>query len=337
MQRKPVTVANTNAVREKVKSVDLVGAELWQFNSTAKYRGESTNPNVMICGGTPEYPANNTHFVEYGRNISNEDVRTSRPVAVIGYALAEMLFPFIDPLDKVIKVDGRKFKVVGIFGEKKSAMGGNFDNYILMPVSTFQRAYGMRGDFRGDGDRSVNMTVNAKSAELLPTAIEETRMVLRAERGVKPGEEDDFTLFTNDSMIKQFNNATAGVKVGAFVIGSIALLVAGIGIMNIMLVSVTERTREIGIRKALGARRSDILLQFLLEAILLCNVGGIFGVLLGFSLGNLVVVFTGFAVNVPMNWALIGVLFCSTIGLIFGLWPAVKAARLTPIDALSYE
>jgi putative ABC transport system permease protein len=336
MQRKPVTVANANAVRDKVKSVDLVGSELWQFNSTAKYRDETTNPNVMICGGTPEYPANNTHFVEYGRNISNEDVRISRPVAVIGYALAEKLFPFIDPLEKVIKIDGRKFKVVGIFAEKKSAMGGNFDNYILMPVSSFMRAYGMRDEFRG-GDRSVNMTVNARSAELLPTAIEETRMVLRAERGVKPGEEDDFTLFTNDSMIKQFNNATEGVKLGAFVIGSIALLVAGIGIMNIMLVSVTERTREIGIRKALGAKRTDILLQFLLEAILLCNVGGVFGVLLGFSVGNLVVIFTGFAVNVPLNWALIGVLFCSTVGLIFGLWPAIKASRLTPIEALSYE
>jgi putative ABC transport system permease protein len=336
MQRKPVTVANANAVRDKVKSVDLVGSELWQFNSTAKYREKTTNPNVMICGGTPEYPANNTHFVEYGRNISNEDVRISRPVAVIGYALAEKLFPFIDPLEKVIKIDGRKFKVVGIFAEKKSAMGGNFDNYILMPVSSFMRAYGMRDEFRG-GDRSVNMTVNARSAELLPTAIEETRMVLRAERGVKPGEEDDFTLFTNDSMIKQFNNATEGVKLGAFVIGSIALLVAGIGIMNIMLVSVTERTREIGIRKALGAKRTDILLQFLLEAILLCNVGGVFGVLLGFSVGNLVVIFTGFAVNVPLNWALIGVLFCSTVGLIFGLWPAIKASRLTPIEALSYE
>ena len=184
-QREPITVANANAVREKVKTVNLVGAELWQHGSTAKFRDRTTNANVTLCGGTKEYPPNNTHYVEFGKNITDEDVRVARKVVVIGYRLAEELFPFIDPVGQVIKVDGRKYSVIGVFEEKKSAMGGNYDNYVLMPVTTFQRAYGMYDRGRG-GKRSVNMTVNAISPELLDAAIEETRAVLRLERGVPP-------------------------------------------------------------------------------------------------------------------------------------------------------
>jgi putative ABC transport system permease protein len=334
-RRKPITIENANAVRENVRSVDLVGAELWLFGARAKYRDVATESNLTICGGTPEYPANNTHYVQLGRNISNEDIQVGRPVAVIGYALADELFPFSDPIDKVIKIDGRKFTVVGVFEEKKSAMGGNYDNYILMPHSVFQRIYGMKDD-RGF-DRSVNMTVNAKSPELLASAIEETRAVLRRVRGVDPRDPDDFYVFTNDSQIRAFNQATAGVKLGAFIVGAIALIVAGIGIMNIMLVSVTERTKEIGIRKALGAKRRHILAQFLFEAIVLCNVGGLVGVALGFGLGNIVTLFTQFAVHIPMDWAVNGLLFCTAVGLTFGLWPAMKASKLAPIDALGYE
>ncbi len=152
-----------------------------------------------------------------------------------------------------------------------------------------------------------------------------------------PGEDDNFDIFTNDSQIKQFNQATRGVKLGAFVIGIIALVVAGIGIMNIMLVSVTERTREIGIRKALGAKRRQVLAQFLLEAIVLCNFGGVLGVLLGFALGNLVTIFTGFPIHVPVEWAVNGLLFCTAVGLTFGMWPAMKASKLAPIEALRWE
>jgi putative ABC transport system permease protein len=157
------------------------------------------------------------------------------------------------------------------------------------------------------------------------------------ERGLKPHEEDDFTIFTNDSNIKTFNETTAGIKVGAFVIGIVALIVAGIGIMNIMFVSVTERTREIGIRKALGAKRKNILMQFLLEALILCNIGGVFGVAVGFGLGNIVSVLTNFAANVPLQWAIVGVIFCTSVGLTFGFWPAFRASRLDPIVALRYE
>jgi putative ABC transport system permease protein len=337
MRRRPTTTEHADAIRKKVSTVSLVGSELWSWNHVVKYRDNSTNPNIIICGGTPEYAPNNTHYIGYGRNISNEDVKFGRRVAVLGYAIANKLFPWVDPLNKTVKVDGHKFKVIGVFEEKKSALGAGFDNYLLMPITEFKNIYGMRDNVRRGDERSVNITVRAKSPELLQDAIEETRAVMRAERGLKPNEEDDFTIFTNDSQIKAFNHTTAGIKTGAFIIGIIALVVAGIGIMNIMLVSVTERTREIGIRKSLGAKRKNILVHFLLEAIILCNIGGVIGVILGFALGNLVSVFTDFQVNIPMNWAVIGLAFCTAVGLIFGLWPAFKAARLNPIESLRFE
>ena len=335
MRRPPLTLANAKAIREHVGSVDLVGSEIWDFGFKAQYKGESTNPNLSICGGTPEYPPNNTHYVGLGRNLSEMDVKTARKVAVIGHAIAKKLYPFTDPIGKDIRVDGRKYEVIGVFDEKKSAFGGAFDNYVLIPVSTFINTYGLVG--RDGFPRSVNITVRAKTPELIQDAIEETRQVLRRDRGVKPGEEDNFEFFNSQSLITQFNKMSVGVKVAAFVIGIIALVVAGIGIMNIMLVAVTERTREIGIRKALGARRASILGQFLLEAVILCNIGGLVGVVVGFGLGNLVTVFTHFQASVPMEWAVIGLLFCSAVGISFGLLPAIRASRLHPIDALRYE
>jgi len=335
MKRRPTTVEHANAIRNKVETVDLVGAELWSGGHVAKYREITTNQNLTICGGTPEYPENNTHYVELGLNLTNEDVKIGRSVVVLGHAVAEKLFPWTDPLQKTIRIDGRKYKVIGVLEEKKSALGGGFDNYLIIPITKFKRVYGMR-DERG-GDRSVNITVRAKSPELLTNAIDETRAVMRMERGLKPHEEDDFTIFTNDSQIKTFNRTTAGIKVGAFVIGIVALIVAGIGIMNIMFVSVTERTGEIGIRKSLGAKRKNILTQFLLEAIIMCNIGGVIGVAVGFGLGNVVSILTNFSANVPMEWAIVGLLFCTGVGLTFGFWPAVRASKLDPIIALRYE
>jgi putative ABC transport system permease protein len=335
MRRPPVTVEHANAIREHVSTVDLVGAELWDFGKTAEYAGESTNPNVTICGGTPEYAPNNTHYVGLGRNLSQMDVRSARRVAVIGFAVGQKLFPFVDPVGREIRLDGRKYEVVGVFDEKKSAFGGQYDNYVLIPISTYLNIYGMVAP--NGFERSVNITVRAKSPELVPDAIEETRQVMRRERGVRANEEDNFDFFSSASLIREFNTMTVGVKIAAFVIGIIALVVAGIGIMNIMLVSVTERTKEIGIRKSLGAKPRFIMTQFLLEAVLLCNLGGVVGVLAGFGLGNVVTLFAPFDVNVPLEWAIIGLLFCSAVGIGFGLLPAIRASRLNPIDALRFE
>ncbi len=335
MRRPPVTIENANAIREQVKSVDIVGAELWDFGMVAEYRGESTNPNVTVCGGTPEYPPNNTHYVGLGRNISQMDVRSHRKVAVIGYALGQKFFPFTDPIGKVFRLDGRKYQIIGVFDEKKSAFGSQYDNYALIPITTFKDTYGPVDQF--GFARSVNITVRAKTPELIYDAIEETRQVMRRERGVRPHEEDNFDFFNSESLITQFNEVTLGVKIAAFVIGIVALIVAGIGIMNIMLVSVTERTREIGIRKSVGAKPRSILAQFLLEAVILCNIGGVVGVMVGFGLGNVFTLFTSFDVNVPLEWAVIGLVFCSAVGITFGLLPAVRASRLSPVDALRYE
>jgi putative ABC transport system permease protein len=335
MRRPPLTMDNANAIRAQVGSVDLVGSEIWDFGYAVEYKGESTNPNVSICGGTPEYANNNTHYVGLGRNISQLDVKAGRHVAVIGYAIARKLFPFVDPIGRDIRLDGRKYEVIGVFDAKKSAFGSAHDNYVLIPVTTFLDIYGMAN--RDGFPRSVNITVRAKSPELIDDAIEQTRQVLRRERGVKPNEEDNFSFFNSQSLITQFNQLTAKVKIAAFVIGIIALVVAGIGIMNIMLVSVTERTREIGIRKSIGANPANILIQFLLEAVILCNIGGLIGILVGFGLGNVITFFTSFEVKVPLQWAVIGLVFCSTVGIAFGLLPAIRASRLHPIDALRYE
>jgi putative ABC transport system permease protein len=335
MRRRATTVEHASAIRENVKTVDLVGSELWDFGHVVKFRDKSTESNITICGGTPEYPPNNTHYIVHGRNISYGDIKVGRNVVVLGYAVAQQLFPWSDPLQKTVKLDGRKFVVIGVFDEKKSAMFGNFDSYVLLPITKFKQIYGERDPV--GNDRSVNITVRATSPAVLQDAIAETRAVMRRVRGLKPNQEDDFTIFTNDSQIKTFNQTTAGIKAGAFIVGIISLVVAGIGIMNIMLVSVTERTREIGLRKAIGAKKRNILTQFLLEAVILANIGGIIGVLVGFALGNLVSIFTGFVVNVPINWAIIGLSFCTAVGLIFGLWPAYKASSLHPIESLRYE
>jgi putative ABC transport system permease protein len=338
MKRPPMSLADAQAIRDQVGTVDIVGAEIWDFGFRAEYHGEETNDNISIVGGTPEYAQNNTHFVGHGRNISQIDVRTASKNVVIGYSIAERLYPFVDPVGRDIRVDGRQYKVIGVFDEKKSAFNSSFDSYVLMPVSTFLSTY---GDVDRDGfPRSVNITVHARSPAVVDDAIEETRAVLRRVRGVQRGEPDNFSYFNSEGMIRQFNQMTAGVKIGAFVIGIIALLVAGIGIMNIMLVSVTERTKEIGIRKSLGAKPRYILRQFLLEAIVLCNVGGVVGVLVGFGIGNAMVklgMSSSFEAAVPVEWAVIGLLFCTAVGVLFGMLPAVKASRLNPIDALRYE
>jgi putative ABC transport system permease protein len=335
MRRPPLTLANADAIRGQVPTVDLVGSEIWDFGFTAEYRGETTNPNLSICGGTPEYPPNNTHYVGLGRNLSPMDLRSAGKVVVIGHAIAKKLYPFVDPIGREILVDHRKYRVVGVFDEKKSAFGGNFDNYVLMPVTTFLNVYGLT-DREGHA-RSVNITVRAKTPELMDEAIDQTRQILRTQRGVKPGEEDNFDFYSSASLITEFNKMSMGVKLAGFVIGMIALVVAGIGIMNIMLVAVTERTREIGLRKALGARPASIRTQFLLEAVVLCNIGGVVGVLVGFALGNVVALFTHFQPNVPLEWAFIGLLFCSAVGVAFGMLPAIRASKLDPIEALRYE
>ena len=331
----PVTLAEAQAIREQASSVDSVGTEIWDGGKSASYKDVKTDPMISLVGGSPEYSENNSQPIGDGRNLSQMDMRAARRVVVLGHALAEQLFPFTDPIGKTIQLDGRKFEVIGVFEKKVSAFGGPYETMALVPSGAYTQIYGMT-DNEGF-PRSVNVTVRSRTPELLQDAIEETRQVLRNTRHLKHDAPDNFFYFTSASSVDTFNKATLGVKIGAFLMGGVALLVAGIGIMNIMLVSVTERTKEIGIRKALGAKRKNILAQFLLEAVVLCNVGGVIGIALGFLLGNVFTFFTEFEARVPIGWAIFGVVFCSLIGIVFGMIPAIKASRLNPIDALHYE
>ncbi|MCX7042805.1 MAG: ABC transporter permease [Gammaproteobacteria bacterium] len=331
----PVTLAEAQAIRDQASSVDSVGTEIWDGGKSASYKDVKTDPMISLVGGSPEYSENNSQPIGDGRNLSEMDMRAARRVVVLGHALADQLFPFTDPIGKVIQLDERKFEVIGVFEKKVSAFGGPYETMALIPSGAYTQVYGLI-DPEGY-PRSVNVTVRSRTPELLQDAIEETRQVLRNTRHLKHDAPDNFFYFTSASSVDTFNKATLGVKIGAFLMGGVALLVAGIGIMNIMLVSVTERTKEIGIRKALGAKRRNILAQFLLEAVVLCNVGGVIGIALGFLLGNVFTFFTEFEARVPLGWAIFGVVFCSLIGIVFGMIPAIKASRLNPIDALHYE
>ena len=335
MLRPPLTLENARAIREHVSSVDIVGSEIWDFGLRVEYKGESTNGNVTMCGGTPEYAPNNTHYVGTGRNLSPFDIATHAHVVVLGHAIAARLFPFEEPVGHEVRVDHRPYRVVGVFDEKKSAFGGGFDNYVLIPVSTFLDTYGPTD--RDGNRRSVNITVHVRRPELMADAIEETRRVLRHQRGLRPSDDDNFDFFNSASLVTEFEKMSRGIRLGGFVIGIVALVVAGIGIMNIMLVAVTERTREIGLRKALGARPAGIRTQFLLEAVTLCNAGGVVGIAVGFGLGNLAALFAHVDPHVPLEWVVLGLLFCTTVGVVFGMVPALRAARLDPIEALRYE
>ncbi|HMV26069.1 ABC transporter permease [bacterium] len=334
-QRKPLTIEQANAIRERIRDAELVGAELWEQGSVLQHEEEKTNPNVSLAGGTPEFQINNNQLVGVGRFISEEDVKVGRNVIVIGTTIAKKLFPFKDPIDQIVKINGHKYTVIGIYEEMGASASGSGDNSACIPISAFVDQFGLK-DNQGM-PRSVNITVKARAGANVENVMEEVRGLLRQVRGVKPLDEDDFDMYSNDTMIRAFGEMTVIIKLVAIVMGGIALIVAGIGIMNIMLVSVTERTKEIGIRKAIGAKRKDIMQQFLIEAIVLCEIGGAIGIMVGMAIGNIVSILMSVPVKLPLDWAIIGLVFCSGIGIAFGIWPASKASKLDPIESLRFE
>jgi putative ABC transport system permease protein len=285
---------------------------------------------VNLIGSTPGgFPARNW-VVEQGRALIEADVDSNKDVAVVGGALAKLLFPFGSALGQRVKVDGIGYTIVGVLETKGATLGGQQDNFIVIPLTTGQNRYGRIWS-------SISILVQAPSQAAYDDTVEQVRGILRAARKVDPGAEDDFEIFSNDSLIAQFKAFTLTVRVVVAVISSIALLAAGIGIMNIMLVSVTERTREIGIRRAVGAKKRNIMTQFIMEAIVLCEVGGVMGVLLGLAGGNLAAYYFEVPPLIPVDWVVFGLLICSVVGVVFGTYPAVKAANLDPIDSLRYE
>jgi putative ABC transport system permease protein len=329
--RKDITYEQGLQVYQKATLAEAVGLEAWEFGRLVVWNGQRTNPNVQVAGENTEGIVTNDWAPATGRSINAQDIELSRQVAVIGDMVAEKLFPpSVNPVGENIRVDGSIYQVIGVFGKKGGALGGNQDNFLVVPITTFFSKYGKT-------DRSIHIMVKALNKEAFDDCLEQSRAILRAVRHTTPGAEDDFFYFSNDSAIKQFNDFTLYLRMGVLVVSSIALLAAGVGIMNIMLVSVTERTREIGIRKAIGAQRTDILSQFMIEAIILCEIGGVMGIALGVLGGNVVGILLDVPAIIPWDWVAIGLGVCSLVGLAFGVYPAWKAASLDPIESLRYE
>jgi putative ABC transport system permease protein len=329
MQRKDIRYEQGLIMKERMTLAQYVALESWKGAQTIQYGSLKTNPSVDLGGEEPEGIPTNNWTIKEGRSLTDDDLRYSTRVAILGEEVVKKLFPREGAIGNEIRIGAERYLVIGTFDPKGSSLGGNFDNRVIIPLSTFLNEYGKL--------RSIHIMIKAKSAEAYDDCLEEARMLLRMVRNVAPGEEDDFTIFSNDSLIETFNEFTMYVKMGVGFISFVSLLAAGIGIMNIMLISVTERTREIGIRKALGARRSNILAQFITEAVVLCEIGGIIGILLGILGGNITALAFSFPPVFPIEWALIGFAITTFVGVVFGVYPAWKAANLDPIESLRYE
>ncbi len=276
MQRKDIRYEQGLIIKKRMTLAQYVALKSYKNGQTIQYGSLKTNPNVDIGGEEPDGLPISSWMIKEGRGLTEDDLRYSTRVAILAVDVVKKLFPHGGAIGSEIRIGDEKFSVIGTF-DPKATLGGNSNNSVIIPLTTYLDKYGKL--------RSIKLMIKAKNAEVYDDCVEEARMLLRTVRNVPPGEEDDFTIYSNDTLISTFNEFTLYVKLGVGFISFISLLAAGIGIMNIMLVSVTERTREIGIRKAIGARRSNILAQFIMEAVVLCQIGGIIRNCYGHSRG----------------------------------------------------
>ncbi len=328
--RQNITLDQYEALKERAKLPSQVSASDGTGGVSFRYKDKKVSSKYYLLGGDDGTLRSYNTFVNEGHDITTQDVRLSRRVAVLAPDVMDQLFPFEDPLGKTISINGLSFRVQGITERVGEMFGQSQDNYVMIPISTYLQNFSHHWT-------SLDITVEAQSEELYDKTMDETIGILRTIRKVPPGEENDFEVVSNSALIDTFGQFTSGVKLFALAISVIALLVAGIGIMNIMLVSVTERIKEIGIRKAIGANRRDILTQFLSEAFFLSEIGGLAGVILGVAGGNIVAVLFHVPAVIPVNWVIIGLVVCSIIGIGFGIYPAYRAAQLDPIESLRFD
>lgn len=329
-KRKNIRYAHYEELKQRAKLPQQVSVVDGTGERNIQYKDKRLKKTAELSGVDEWGLRSFKTYLADGRNFLEDDIRFYRSVTILGPDLADILFPFEDPIGKVIQIKGLDYTVIGITERKGQAFGQSQDYFVMIPISVYIQRFSNRWT-------SLGINVEAESTELYEKTMDEVIGLMRVIRKVPPEEENDFEIISNEELMDTFAGFTGGIKLFAGAVSVIALLVAGIGIMNIMLVSVTDRIKEIGVRKAIGATKRDILTQFLMEAIFLSQFGGIVGVILGIAGGNLIALLLKVPAVIPMDWAFYGMAVCSFIGIGFGIYPAYRAANLDPIESLRFE
>ena len=332
IHRKDLTMDDAEALRREAPSIAGVSPLHRKLSSTARYQEKETTTPILI-GVTPYYEFVHTQYVASGRFVNDIDMQDRSNVAILGVDVKRALFPYEDPIDKELRINGNPYRVIGVMEPLGNFFGQSRDNSIFIPITTFDKYYA-EGPFP---EVVFFMVVRPQSRAYVKPAIDEITDILRRRRRVPLGAKNDFGVSSQDSLLDVYNQLTGATALVLTSISFVALMIGGIGVMNIMLVSVTERTKEIGVRKAVGATRLNILSQFLIEAVVLTAIGGLAGLAVGEVASLLMNKYSPLPAYVPL-WAIaVGVGISASVGIVFGLWPAWKAARLNPIDALRWE
>ena len=323
-----ITLMEASAIRRFSDNVGAIAAQA-SAGATMAYKSQAVD-GAQVTGVSPEYVDFSTYDVDRGRLISPVEISTNRPVAVIGWDVADKLFGQADPIDKVISINKVHYRVVGVHKKKGSAFGNSQDNFAIISLGNFQKMFGNRMG-------GLQLLVKPREPEVVKAAMDDATVALRVERRLRPKDPDNFGMFTSDTLLAIYNTATQGIFAVLIGVVALSLVVGGIVIMNIMLMVVSERTREIGLRKALGARRRDIVWQILTESVTLSTFGGVVGTFFGFILATVISKVSPLPSTVQVWSVVMGISVTAVVGLFFGLYPAMRAAKLDPIEALRRE